>query len=546
LLAAAALALFSGGRAHADTEGDAAPSPARVVVVANQNSPDSVVIAHYYMQRRGIPDKNLFLISASTAPDITWTEFVDQIFNPLREQLTAAGWLDAYTSNQRDSEGRLRYVFFGHRIDFLVTCYGVPIRINNDPARLAANRGPAPRPEFNTNAAAVDSELALLAAVDSTTTGPLPNPLYDQTNPSAFARGLVVRVARLDGPSPAAVRGLIESALAGEAGGLQGRAYIDMGGPHPKGDAWLQAAGQTARQMGFDTSEDHNPGLFSWRDRFDAPALYFGWWSWELAGPIADESFRFPPGAIAIHIHSFSGEMIRDGTHRWVGPLVARGVAATVGNVFEPYLEFTHNPQLFMAALAEGRSTGEAAYYSLPALSWMAIFIGDPLYHPFAVSLDEQLARAATNPTPYSAYAVIRQMNLLEEQGRLNDAFGTGQQLIGRLPSLALAYALAQVEEKLGRHDDAVQRLQGMATFEPVTRDDLGLLADAARWANQLKELDTGLALYAHALDAPAANDLFKKAVLPEAIALAKLAGHTELAHQWDAELFPLTEPAKP
>jgi uncharacterized protein (TIGR03790 family) len=518
------------------------PTAAHVVVVANERSPDSVALAHYYMQRRGIPDKNLFLIQASTDPDITWTEFVDQVFNPLRQQLTAAGWLDAYVTNERDSEGRLRYVFFGHKIDFLVTCYGVPIRIKNDPARLAAYKGPPIRSEFMTNQAAVDSELALLAALDTPTIGPLANPLYNKLDPDAFTRGLVVRVARIDGPSAAAARGLIESALAGEARGLQGRAYLDFGGPHPSGDAMIKGAGDIIRQLGFDVSEDHAPGLFNWSERFDAPAIYFGWWSWNLAGPIADDTFRFPPGAIGIHIHSFSGEHIRDANSRWVGPLVVRGIAATVGNVFEPYLEFTHNPQMFFAALALGRTTGEAAYYSLPALSWQAIFIGDPLYRPFALGLNEQLARAANDPTPYSVYAVIRQMNLLEEQGKLDEALAFGQSFFDHNPGIALCFALAQVEDKLGRTDDALKRLAWITSFAIVTRADLGVLSEIAQWADQHKASQLALDLYSKALDAPAANADFKTAVLPAALVLARSAQATDLVQRWQQQLADLTK----
>lgn len=527
---------------------DTAPTgadPAHVIVVANSRSADSLAVARYYMQRRGIPEKNLFQIQASTDPDISWTEFVEQVFNPLRQQLTAAGWIDAYVTTQHDSEGRLRYVFFGHKIDFLVTCYGVPVRIRNDQARLDAYKGPPVRKEFVTNQAAVDSELALLAALDTPIIGPLPNPLYNKLDPDAYTRGLVVRVARLDGPSAAAARGLVDSALAGEAHGLQGRAYIDFGGPHPEGDEWLQETSQMIRQLGFDLSEEHTPALFNWAERFDAPAIYFGWWSWEMTGPISDDTFHFPPGAIGFHIHSFSAEKIRDGTSRWVGPLVVRGIAATVGNVFEPYLEFTHNPQLFLADLARGTTTGEAAYYALPALSWQAIFIGDPLYRPWALGLPVQLTRAAEMPTPYSVYAIIREMNLLQEQGQLDSALAIGQKYFDLHPNIALAFTLAQLEDKMGQTDTDLNQLEWVSTTATVTRGDLGVFSEMAQWAIQHNAQKLALNLYAKALDAPAANAAFKTAVYPAAIALARRAGAADLATRWDQEFTALQMPAK-
>ena len=76
------------------------------------------------------------------------------------------------------------------------------------------------------------------------------------------------------------------------------------------------------------------------------------------------------------------------------GLLVACGVAATVGNVFEPYLQLTHRPDLLLRALVRGHNFGDAAYYALPVLSWQAIALGDPLYRPFRVTLDDQLCPA--------------------------------------------------------------------------------------------------------------------------------------------------------
>ena len=49
--------------------------------------------------------------------------------------------------------------------------------------------------------------------------------------------------------------------------------------------------------------------------------------------------FRFCPGAVAVHIHSFSAATLRDPLADWAGPLLWRGAAATLGNVYEPYLD---------------------------------------------------------------------------------------------------------------------------------------------------------------------------------------------------------------
>jgi len=261
-----------------------APSPARVVVVANSRDPDSEPIARYYMQKRGIPEKNLILLDTPVEQDITWGVFVDKIFNPLRYRLVKDGWLQAYTTDSKDGEGRLRDVFYGNKIDFLVVCYGIPIRILNDAARLKPTPLTIEHKELDTNQAAVDSELSLLAASDTPTAGFVANPLFNKPNPDTYARTSVVKVARLDGPGINAVKGMIDSALAGEAQGLEGRAYIDMGGPHEEGENWLKSASTSLHKLGFDLSEDHASSLFSWHTRFDAPAFYFGWYAGQPSG----------------------------------------------------------------------------------------------------------------------------------------------------------------------------------------------------------------------------------------------------------------------
>jgi hypothetical protein len=329
---------------------------------------------------------------------------------------------------------------------------------------------------------------------------------------------------------------MIDSALAGEAHGLVGRAYIDMGGPHEEGENWLRSASATIHKLGYDTSEDHESTLFTWRTRFDAPALYFGWYAAQPTGPISDPQFHFPPGAIAIHIHSFSADNIRKADVHWVGPLIVRGAAATVGNVFEPYLSFTHHLDLFMDALAAGKTTGEAAYYSLPALSWMEVFVGDPLYHPFASSLTQQLAEADHAPTDYSTYAVIRQMNLLQQQNRLADALAFGQQHFDRRPNLPLAFALAQINHLLNQDNQAWQNLAWAAKVTTVSRDELGLLGEMARWAVEHDARQTALDLYANALANPSANTELIKALLPDAIQLATESNADDLRDRWQKQ----------
>jgi hypothetical protein len=90
------------------------------------------------------------------------------------------------------------------------------------------------------------------------------------------------------------------------------------------------------------------------------------------------------PGAIAVHIHSFSASTLHDPNANWAGPLLTKGAAATLGNVYEPYLQLTAHLDIFNDRLLHGFTFAESAAMATPALSWMNIAVGDPLYRPFA------------------------------------------------------------------------------------------------------------------------------------------------------------------
>jgi hypothetical protein len=120
-------------------------------------------------------------------------------------------------------------------------------------------------------------------------------------------------------------------------------------------------------------------------------ALYFGWYSDGFDGAFKNERVRFVPGAVAVHLHSFSAASLRAPLKGWCAPMLERGAAATLGNVYEPYLHLTPNLDLFEERLRNGFTFAEAAYASEKVLSWMTTFIGDPLYRPFKEQQDLSL-----------------------------------------------------------------------------------------------------------------------------------------------------------
>jgi hypothetical protein len=113
------------------------------------------------------------------------------------------------------------------------------------------------------------------------------------------------------------------------------------------------------------------------------PALYYGWYTGNVAGPFALPNFRLTRGAVAIHIHSYSAATLRNPTGNWCGPLLMAGAAATFGNVYEPYLAFTPQIDIFNERLLDGFTFAEAAWMASRATSWQTTVVGDPLYRPF-------------------------------------------------------------------------------------------------------------------------------------------------------------------
>ena len=113
-----------------------------------------------------------------------------------------------------------------------------------------------------------------------------------------------------------------------------------------------------------------------------AAALYCGWYS---LGHYVN-AFTWVRGAIGYHIASAECTTLRQpGSQVWCKRMLEEGIAATIGPVYEPYIQAFPLPDLFFQILTEGYlSLAEAYLVTLPFLSWQMVLIGDPLYKPFA------------------------------------------------------------------------------------------------------------------------------------------------------------------
>ncbi len=373
--------------------------PGTVAVLYNSTQPESKNLALHYATQRNIPTDNLVGLPLSADDLISRDEYNTTLRDPLLKIFHANNW---WTLDQ-DSEGNPRIT--NQKIRILLTIRGVPFGIKGSPA------DPAAAPEQPGTAsmqddAALDSELTLLAVENHPIKGALNNPYFKSEQPitAADLSGFLL-VARLDGPSDAICKRMIDDAIAVEQEGLWGMCYLDLArktGAYQVGDDWINAIAQQNSTLGIPTVIDRNHDTFVTNYPMRDAALYYGWYSAHRNGPLLNDAFRFKRGAIAVHLHSFSATKLRDANSHWTGPLLDKGAAATVGNVFEPYLQMTHHFDLLHDRLLKGRTLVEAAYMAMPALSWQGVVLGDPLYRPFA-----HLSDPGTND-PDLAYKSLR------------------------------------------------------------------------------------------------------------------------------------------
>ena len=162
--------------------------------------------------------------------------------------------------------------------------------------------------------------------------------------------------------------------------------YLDLwtrGGSYKLGDDWIENIAKASINSATPTIVDRMKNTFVTNYPMRDAAIYFGWYTQHRNGPFLNDQMKFKRGAIAVHLHSFSGAQLLNPSKNWSVGLIDRGAAATLGNVWEPYLGFTHRFDIFYDRLLKDYSLVEAAYMSINVLSWQNIVIGDPLYRPF-------------------------------------------------------------------------------------------------------------------------------------------------------------------
>lgn len=407
----------------------------QVALIYNTNDADSKAVAEHYAAVRGVAKDRLIGLDMPGKEEISRADFDERVRDPLLEALEERGlFLYEGEPGKRGLFGRKKAgsrKLVESKVRYLILCYGTPLKIMPTPGLRESGLDKIPE-QLRRNEASISQELALLPLSESdkaetyTLTGPWLNPMYrtPDLNRIGPEQGMLI-VTRLDGPTPEIAKGLVDQAVYAEKWGLWGRAYFDtrgiQSGNYKKGDDMLKGAFNVARLMGLPVTLDENPDVYKYEYPMSEVALYAGWYTTHPQGALARPDIEFMKGAIAYHLHSFSGATLRSTTQNWVGPLLAKGAAATLGCVYEPYLDFTPDIEALMVYLLQRKANfGEAAYASLPALSWQVTVVGDPLYRPFGTEPQEQHGFLFQQQSPLIEWSFLRGLNLNVENQKWN------------------------------------------------------------------------------------------------------------------------------
>jgi len=386
--------------------------PREILVLANRNAAQSVELATYYMQKRGVPQERLLQLRVTDSETCEREDYEKRVVGPVRKYL-----------KEKDPERQIRCILIMYGLPLKVA----PPKIPGDESREVKNlerkqdklraqlkeikeqegeEAKAVKQELekikqriahlkkSDQGACLDSEIALVLRENYSLSSWIPNPFFAGYSGKGIKemREDVFIVSRLDGPSLETVKRVIDQCVKVEKEGIKGIAYFDARWPRPKQDENVEMgykfydksihkAAELVRKSGrMPVVLNDKEELFQPGECPDA-ALYCGWYS---LGKYID-AFKWQPGSVGYHIASTECDTLkRPGSTVWCKRMLEEGIAATVGPVNEPYVQAFPIPELFFQFLLDGYWTlAESFALSQPFWSWQMVLIGDPLYKPF-------------------------------------------------------------------------------------------------------------------------------------------------------------------
>ncbi len=475
--------------------------PGQVAILFNSSDPESRDLAEFYAQMRSIPPSNLLGLPLSKSETITRATYEKTIRQPLVKIFNDRQW---WTMG-RDPQGTqlpTRAV-----IRTIAIMRGVPLRISRTKTvadKTKPQEAPAKNQGITNDEASVDSELTLLGVRNLKPAGMSVNRYYNTEK--AFTQSPLpfqLLVGRIDAPTLSTCKRMVLDALDTETEGLWGRTYVDFSkktGGYTEGDAWLDRIAARSIKSGHPTITDRQKNTFTTNYPMTDAALYFGWYAHHRNGPFLHPKLKMKKGSIIVHLHSFSAQQLKNPKKNWSAAILEKGAAATLGNVYEPYLKGTHHLDIFHDRLLKGYTLVEAAYMALPILSWQNIVLGDPLYRPYSTS--SQTPKDLVNDREYKALRTayqnwkdpeertqkLRSAATKMQSGTIMEALGYDLLEIGKHAE-AQAFFQAAKKHFKGRADQVRQDLN---TIEILRRR--GMKKEALAYIEQGKKTYQGMA----------------------------------------------------
>src|SRR5438094_7484496 len=148
------------------------PLAQSTIVLYNKAVPDSVELAKFYAEQRGIAADHLIGLTCSIEEEISREDYDVTIVEPLREIFKQRHW---WMLNEPPKQPP---VVDASTIHFVAVIKGIPLKIRST-ATYSGDQ-PRPGPIGSRNEASVDSELAVLAFYSRQISGVTPNPYFQR------------------------------------------------------------------------------------------------------------------------------------------------------------------------------------------------------------------------------------------------------------------------------------------------------------------------------------------------------------------------------
>jgi uncharacterized protein (TIGR03790 family) len=359
-------------------------------VIVNDDDPDSVAIAAYYSETRGIPAANLIHVR----------------FKPGRSTLAREEFVNIKRRVDRLTPKSIQAYALTWAQPYRVDCMSITsaFALGFDPAYCASDCKPTqPSPYFNSGAPRPFDAFRMRPTMSLAAAS------------VAEAKQLIDRGAASDGSNPAGTAYLVSTS---------DRARNVRAAGYPALRAQMQRI-LPAEIVEANAIENRSDVMFYFTGLTHVPSL---------------DRNRFLPGAIGDHLTSAGGVLFGGSQMSSLAWLQA-GATGSYGAVVEP-CNFPAKfpvPAIVMAHYLQGETLIEA-YWKSVQMPGQGIFIGEPLARPFAgishhtgdggMSLSARLLA----PGLYDVQAAPSMMGPYRSVGRLPVGWGTSEIRLGKVP----------------------------------------------------------------------------------------------------------------